>query len=140
MAELKTQQNDRDVVEFLNGVENEQRKSDSFELLDLFRQLTSEEPKMWGDSLIGFGKYHYKYASGQEGDWPLTGFSPRKQNLTLYIMPGFKHYDNIMQNLGKYKTGASCLYVKKLSDIDSALLKELIVKSVHDMKKMYDSK
>ncbi len=140
MAELKTQQNDSDVVEFLNGIENEQRKADSFELLELFSQLTGEEAKMWGDSIIGFGTYHYKYASGREGDWPLTGFSPRKQNLTIYIMPGFERYDDIMKKLGKYKTGSSCLYVKKLTDIDQALLKELVVTSVNDMKKIYGNK
>jgi hypothetical protein len=140
MAEMKTQQNDRDVVEFLNGIENEQRKADSFELLELFSRLTGEEAKMWGDSLIGFGEYHYKYASGREGDWPLTGFSPRKQNLTIYIMPGFERYDDIMKKLGKYKTGSSCLYVKKLTDIDQTLLKELVVTSVSDMKKIYSTK
>lgn len=140
MAEMKTQQNDRDVVEFLNEIENEQRKADSFELLELLSRVTGEEPQMWGDSIVGFGTYHYKYASGREGDWPLTGFSPRKQNLTIYIMPGFERYDDIMKKLGKYKTGASCLYVKKLTDIDPALLNELVVTSVSDMKKIYGNK
>ena len=138
MAELKTRQNDMNVVEFLNEIENEQRRTDCFELLELLTGITGEEPKMWGDSIVGFGTYHYKYSSGREGDWFLTGFSPRTQNLTIYIMPGFRRYQNIMQNLGKYKTGASCLYVKKLSDIDRALLKELVVKSVHDIKKMFE--
>lgn len=137
MADLKTQQNERDIVEFLNGVENEQRKADSFELLELFSRLTGEKPKMWGDSIVGFGTYHYKYSSGREGDWFLTGFSPRKQNLTIYIMPGFERYDGIMERLGKYKTGSSCLYVNKLTDVDRALLEELVVTSVKDMKKIY---
>ncbi len=139
MADLKTQQNERDVVDFLNGVENEQRRADSFELLELFSRLTGERPKMWGDSIVGFGTYHYKYSSGREGNWFLTGFSPRKQNLTIYIMPGFERYDEMMERLGKFKTGSSCLYVNKLTDIDRGLLEELVVTSVKDMKKIYPS-
>lgn len=97
-------------------------------------EITGEPAKMWGDSIVGFGSYHYKYASGQEGDWMLTAFSPRKQNLTLYIMPGFERYENLMKQLGKYKTGKSCLYIKKLEDVDLEVLKELIDLSVKQMR------
>ena len=138
MAELKTNKNDNDIVEFLNGVDNEERRKDCFRLLELFEQWTKETPRMWGASIIGFGSYHYRYHTGREGDWFLTGFSPRKQNLTIYITAGFSEYDDIMQNLGKYKTGKSCLYVKRLSDIDLEKLKTLVEKSVYHMKKQYE--
>src|SRR5512139_4112282 len=107
MADLKTKPNDTSVYEFLNKVPDEQKRKDSFTILELMRQVTGMEPKMWGDSLVGFGSYHYCYESGREGDWFLTGFSPRKQNLTLYIMSGFAQYDVLMQKLGKYTTGKS---------------------------------
>jgi hypothetical protein len=136
MAELKTRQNDQDVHEFLEGVSNETRKKDCYEVLELMRAATGVEAKMWGDSIIGFGSYHYKYASGREGDWFLTGFSPRKQNLTLYIMPGFDEYEGLMKKLGKYKTGKSCLYLNKLEDVDLAVLKTLIEKSVKKMQEV----
>jgi hypothetical protein len=136
MAELKTRQNDQDVHEFLEGVSNEARKKDGYRVLELMRAATGVEPKMWGDSIIGFGSYHYKYASGREGDWFLTGFSPRKQNLTLYIMPGFEEYEGLMKKLGKYKTGKSCLYLNKLEDVDLAVLKTLIEKSVKKMQEV----
>lgn len=138
MAELKTKKNYSDIVEFLNKIDNEEKKSDCFRLLELFGQWTNETPKMWGQSIVGFGSYHYKYDSGREGDWFLTGFSPRKQNLTIYITAGFKEYDEIMKELGKYKTGSSCLYVKKLSDIDIDKLKILVEKSVAYMKERYE--
>lgn len=137
MADLKTKENDRDVLAFINGLENEQRKSDCKELLKLFSEITNEQPKMWGSSIIGFGSYHYKYESGREGDWFLTGFSPRKSNLSIYITSGFKEYENLLEELGKYKTGSSCLYVKKLSDIDTSKLAKLVEKSVKFMKKKY---
>jgi hypothetical protein len=136
MAELKTRQNDQDVHEFLEGVSNATRKKDCYEVLELMRAATGMEAKMWGDSIIGFGSYHYKYASGREGDWFLTGFSPRKQNLTLYIMPGFEEYEGLMKKLGKYKTGKSCLYLNKLEDVDLAVLKTLIEKSVKKMQEV----
>ena len=136
MAELKTRQNDQDVHEFLEGVSNATRKKDCYEVLELMRAATGVEAKMWGDSIIGFGSYHYKYASGREGDWFLTGFSPRKQNLTLYIMPGFDEYEGLMKKLGKYKTGKSCLYLNKLEDVDLAVLKTLIEKSVKKMQEV----
>jgi len=110
---LKTRPTDRDVEEFLNSIENEKKRMDSYAILDLMQSVTGAEPVMWGDSIIGFGSYHYKYASGREGEWFLTGFSPRKQNLTLYIMSGFDRYDELLNDLGKYTTGKACLYIKK---------------------------
>ena len=134
MAELKTKINDGDVKDFLNSVENEEKRKDCFTILNLMKTITGEEAKMWGTSIIGFGSYHYKYASGREGDFMATGFSPRKQNITLYIMGGFKNYDNLMKKLGKHSTGKSCLYIKKLDDIDQDVLKELITESVKYIK------
>lgn len=130
MTELKTQKNDASVEEFLNGVEDEGKREDSFAILNLMKEVTGDEPAMWGSSIVGFGSYHFKYASGREGDWFKTGFSPRKQSLTLYIMDGFSQYDEILSRLGKYTTGKSCLYVKKLEDIDIPTLKELVERSV----------
>jgi hypothetical protein len=134
MAENKTKATDADVYEFINNVPDERKRQDSFALLELMREVTGEEPKMWGSSIVGFGSYHYKYASGREGDAGLTGFSPRKQNLTIYITSGFEQYADLMQNLGKHTTGKSCLYVKRLSDIDMDVLRELVRKSVDHMK------
>lgn len=134
---LKTTPNSNDVEEFLKRVENEKRRTDSFAILQLMERVTGETPKMWGDSIVGFGSYHYKYASGREGDWFLAGFSPRKQNLTLYIMAGFDEYEDLLKDLGKHKTGKSCLYINKLDDVDPDVLKELIKASVTQMKKAY---
>ncbi|MGW8225984.1 MAG: DUF1801 domain-containing protein [Anaerolineales bacterium] len=134
MAELKTQPNQQSVEDFLNNVENETKRQDSFSILELMKEETGDEPIMWGDSIVGFGKYHYKYASGREGEWFLTGFSPRVQNLTLYIMSGFDEYDELLGKLGKYSTGKSCLYIKKLEDVDQDVLRELVGKSVEHMK------
>lgn len=139
MAELKTKKNRVSVAGFINKVENKQRKADCFEIMDIMKEITKEEPAMWGSSIVGFGSYHYEYASGKTGDWPLTGFSPRKQNLTLYIMAGFEQYEALMSKLGKYKTGKSCLYISSLADIDKAVLKKLIKNSVQAMKKRYKS-
>ncbi|HLE13680.1 MAG TPA: DUF1801 domain-containing protein, partial [Anaerolineales bacterium] len=111
MAELKTTKNDKSVTAFLNGIADEKKRQDSFTILELMQQVTGLEPKMWGDSIVGFGAYHYKYASGRQGDSPLTGFSPRKQNLTLYITSGFDQYEALLQDLGKHKTGKACLYI-----------------------------
>lgn len=133
-AELKTKVNEASVTDFLNSVEDEQKRKDSFEILKMMEQATKEQPKMWGTSIIGFGSYHYKGASGREGDWMLIGFSPRKQNITLYIMPGFERYPKLMKELGKYSTGKSCLYIKKLNDIDVNVLKELMAESIKAMK------
>jgi hypothetical protein len=133
-AELKTKVNDASVTEFLDGVADEQKRNDCFEILKLMKQVTKEEPKMWGSSIIGFGSYHYKGKSGREGDWMLTGFSPRKQNLTLYLMGGFEGHDALLKKLGKFTTGAGCLYIKKLDDVDKKVLKELVQASVRRMK------
>lgn len=133
MAELKTQPNDMSVEEFLNGVADERKRLDCFTLLEMMKAVTGQEPRMWGDSIVGFGTYHYQYASGREGDWFVTGFSPRKQNLTLYIMAGFDRYDELLQQLGKHTTGKSCLYVKRLGDVDLAVLRELVQLSVDHM-------
>lgn len=133
MAELKTRVNEASVEDFLNSIPDEQKRQDSFAVLKLMQEVTGAEPKMWGDSIVGFGVYHYKYASGREGDWFLVGFSPRKQNLTLYIMAGFEGYDALMSKLGKYKTGKSCLYLKKLGDVHQETLRELVRQSVAHM-------
>lgn len=129
MAELKTRRNSASVEDFLNSVENERRREDSFAVLELMREATGEEPAMWGDSIVGFGSYHYTYASGREGDWMLVGFSPRKQSLTLYIMSGFAAYEDLLAQLGKHKTGKSCLYINKLDDVDLPTLRELVRQS-----------
>ncbi|MEQ8788848.1 MAG: DUF1801 domain-containing protein [Pirellulaceae bacterium] len=135
MAELKTKQNDASVAEFLAGVEEEQRRADCHAVLKIMQEATGEPAKMWGASIIGFGSYRYKYASGREGDWMLIGFSPRKRDLTLYIMAGFDGYGELMAKLGKYKTGKSCLYIKKLEDIHLPTLKKLIKQSARHVKK-----
>ncbi len=135
MSELKTQKNDASVTAFLNTIEDEKKRADSFALLKLFEEVTGEPATMWGPSIVGFGSYHYKGASGREGDWMLTGFSPRKQNLTLYIMAGFDRYDELMARLGKHSTGKSCLYIKRLEDVDQAVLRELISQSAEHMRK-----
>ena len=135
MAELKTIVNDADVEDFLNKVDDEVKKQDSLTLLKLFSKVTGEKAKMWGSSIVGFGQYHYKSErSSQEGDWMLTGFSPRKQNLTLYIMPGFADYQDMLGQLGKHKTSVGCLYINKLADVDVTVLEKLIKKSFVDMK------
>jgi hypothetical protein len=126
LADLKTQPNDRSVEDFLNRIEDKNKRLDSFKLLELMQSVTGEQPRMWGDTIVGFGSYHHRYASGREGDWFLTGFSPRKQSLTLYIMAGFDRYQSLMAGLGRFTTGKSCLYVKKLDDIDYDTLRELV--------------
>ena len=134
MAELKTKATDASVEAFLHGVESEKKREDAFAILALMEEVTGEPPKLWGSSIIGFGSYHYKYASGHEGDACLTGFSPRKQNLVLYILAGFDQYDALLAKLGKYKTGKSCLYINKLADIDPDVLRELVAQSVAHMR------
>ena len=135
MAELKTKRNKGNVEAFLNSVPDEKKRQDSFTILELMKQVTGAEPEMWGESIIGFGNYRYKYESGREGDWFLTGFSPRKQNLTLYIMSGFDEYDQLLSKLGKHTTGKSCLYIKKMDDVNVDVLKELVKMSVKHMEK-----
>lgn len=133
MAEVKTRPTDRSVEAFLEGIEDEKKRRDSYTVLALMKQVTQLEPVMWGDSIIGFGSYHYRYASGREGDSPLTGFSPRKRDMTLYIMSGFDRYEALLAELGKHKTGKACLYIRKIEDIDLGVLKELVRQSVEHM-------
>ncbi len=135
MAELKTQPTDQSVEAFLNGVADAQTRQDCFTLMALMRELTGAEPTMWGSSIVGFGHYHYTFASGRSGDWFVTGFSPRKQNLTLYLATGFEPHNALLAKLGKHKTGKACLYVKRLADIDMAALRELVKRSVEHLSK-----
>jgi nucleoid DNA-binding protein len=135
-TELKTKVNDASVENFLSGVKDEQARKDCYEILKMMKQITKEEPKMWGATMVGFGSYHYKSKSGREGDWMLTGFSPRKQNLTLYLMGGFDVEKDLLNKLGKFKTSVGCLYIKKLDDVDKKVLKELVTSSVKRMKEL----
>jgi hypothetical protein len=132
MAELKTRPTDASVKEFLACVDHDRRREDAFALLELMREVTGEEPRMWGPSIVGFGSYRYEYKSGREGDWFLTGFSPRKQNMTLYLMGGLDEYKGLLGRLGKHKTGVGCLYINKLQDIDLPILRELVRLSVEE--------
>ena len=134
MGELKTKANSDSVDDFLNAIEDPKKKADIDYVLTMMREVTGNEPKMWGGSIVGFDSYHYKYDSGREGDWFITGFSPRKQALTLYIMAGFNKYEELLSQLGKYKTGKSCLYIKKLEDVDKKVLKDLVQSSVQYMR------
>ncbi len=133
MAENKTQQNDGDVVAFLDSVENDRRREDGYAVMALMNDVTGVKPKLWGNSIVGYGSYHYKYESGREGDMPLVGFSPRKQSMTLYIMPGFEHYEDLLAKLGKHTLGKSCLYINKLADVDQDVLRELVAESYRHM-------
>ncbi len=137
MAELKTKVTTASVEKFLDAIDDEQRRDDCYEVMKLMTKVTKHSAKMWGTSIVGFGAYHYQYASGQKGDWPPVAFSPRKQNLTLYIMPGFEEYDDLMKKLGKYKTGKACIYIKNLSDIDIKVLTQLIKGSYAHMMEKY---
>jgi hypothetical protein len=137
MAELKTKVNEASVEKFIHNIGDERLREDCLRIMDIMRKATKAEPKMWGASIVGFGNYRYKYASGREGDWFLAGFSPRKQNLTLYIMSGFEEYDSLMKKLGKHSTGKSCLYIKRLADVDVKALRELVSKSVRHMQKTH---
>lgn len=137
MSEPKTRKNDASVLDFLNAVDHDKRREDSLRILEIMTDVTGEEAVMWGPSIVGFGSYHYVYKSGREGDWMLTGFSPRKQALTLYIMSGFSRFDELMEKLGTFKTGKSCLYVKNLEDIDESILRELIKASIEHVKNTY---
>jgi len=129
MAQNKTTVNDQSVDQFLNAVEDEKKRKDSFTILELMKQVTGLEPKMWGTSIVGFGSYHYKYASGREGDAILAGFSPRKQALTIYNMGGFKEDNPLLKKLGKHTIGKGCLYIKRLSDVDMPTLKSIVEES-----------
>ena len=129
MAENKTQKTGASVEEFLASVESRTRREDALRLLELMRAVTGLEPEMWGPSIVGFGDYHYRYESGREGDFFLIGFSPRKQSLSLYIMAGFDSYDRLLSRLGKHRKGAACLYINKLADVDTDVLRELVRQS-----------
>jgi len=139
MAELKTKVTTASAVDFIKKVPDEGKRKDGLELLKIFKDLTGEKPKVWGTSMIGFGQFHYKSErSAQEGDWPLTGFSPRKQNLTIYLMLGMADSADLLKKLGKHKkSGGGCLYINKLADVDIAVLKQVIKKSFLVMKKKY---
>ena len=137
MAELKTKPNDASVEAFLNGIADEQKRRDAFAILALMQKATRVEPKMWGSSIVGFGHYHYKYASGREGDWFVVGFSPRKNDLTLYLISGLDQHGQLLKKLGKHKTGKGCLYIKHLDDVDFPTLRELIKQSVRYMTKAH---
>lgn len=133
MAELKTKETEESVSGFIEKISDEARKKDCKLVLRLMKEATKAKPKMWGDSIVGFGRYRYKYASGREGEWFVTGFSPRKNDLTLYIFPGLDAYNDLMKQLGKHKASKSCLHIKKLSDVDINVLKQIINESVKNM-------
>jgi hypothetical protein len=141
MAELKTKVNDKSVTEFIDAVDSEAKREDAYTLLKTFERITGEKPKMWGSSMIGFGQYHYKSErSSQEGDWLLTGFSPRKANLTLYLHAGIDAFPDLLKKLGKHKLGKGCLYINKLADVDQTVLEDLIEKSFTETKKINNVK
>lgn len=140
MAENKTKVTRKSVTAFINSIDDKQKRADVKKVAAIMRRVTGARPKMWGSSIVGYGEYHYKYASGREGDFMLAGFSPRKQALTIYVMAGFSSYPSLMKKLGKYKTGKSCLYVKRLSDVDEKVLERLLEQSVKYMRKNYETK
>ncbi len=134
MAELKTKKTGGNVRDFLNSVENEQRRKDARVVARIMKRVTGARPEMWGPSIVGYGHYHYVYDSGRENDWFLTGYSPRKQALTLYIMSGFEGKESLMKKLGKHSTGKSCLYIKKIEDVDLEVLEEIVRRSVETIR------
>jgi hypothetical protein len=137
MAKNKTTETAKDVSEFIYKVADETKRDDSFRLIEIFRSLTGVDPKMWGPSIVGFGSYHYKYASGHEGDAPITGFSPRKDAIVLYLHPTFPKREEFLKKLGKHKVGKACVYIKKLEDIDVTVMKRMIVASIKQNKTEY---
>lgn len=137
-AKNKTAENNKSVIDFLNSVEIELRRNDAFKMLKIFKSITNEQPKMWGNSIVGYGKYHYKYESGREGDFMKIGFSPRKQNMTIYFMNGFEAYKDLLPKLGKHKTSKACLYFNKLADVDVMVLKKILAHSSNYMNEKYD--
>jgi hypothetical protein len=130
MSALKTQPTDADVEAFLNRIDDDQKRKDAFAILEIMREITACEPVMWGESIVGLGTYRYKYASGRQGEWFLTGFSPRKRSLTLYVMSGFDRFEDLLSRLGKFTTGKGCLYINKLDDVHLPTLRELLERSV----------
>jgi len=137
MAALKTQPTRQSVSDFLSTVADKKMRAECRVVARMMRDATGKRAKMWGTSIVGYGTYDYKYASGREGSWPIIGFSPRSKNVSIYIMPGFSKFDKLMGQLGKYKAGKSCLYIRTLDDVDQKKLKALIDASVKLMKKMY---
>ncbi|PWB62351.1 MAG: hypothetical protein C3F16_06745 [Betaproteobacteria bacterium] len=135
MAEAKTRPTKASVAAFLAAVPDEQRRKDGQAVAKLLREVTGEKPVLWGSNIVGFGTYVYRYADGREGEWPIVGFSPRKSELVVYVMPGFERYADLLARLGKHRTGKSCLYLKKLADVDLAVLKEIVSRSVAAMEK-----
>lgn len=140
MAENKTKPTKARVSDFLQAVDNPQRRADAKKVAAMMRRATGKRATMWGPSMVGYGRYSYRYDSGRSGEWMLTGFSPRKQNLVVYIMPGFETFEPLMKQLGKYKTGRSCLYINKLEDVDEKVLEKLISESVKLMRERHDVK
>jgi hypothetical protein len=140
MAALKTSQNDASVTAFLAAVADPKLRADARKIAAMMREATGSRPRMWGTSIVGYGSYHYVYSSGQEGDWPIVGFSPRKQNISVYIMAGFSGSEKLLAKLGKHKTGKSCLYIKRLEDVDEAVLRKLIDGSISYMRKKYTTR
>ena len=139
MAENKTKKTGMSVTSFVKSIEPPQRRADAKKVAAMMRRATGKRARMWGSSIVGYGTYHYKYDSGREGDFMLTGYSPRKQALTVYIIPGFSKFAPLMKKLGKYKTGKVCLYIRRLSDVDENVLEKLIEGSVKAMRKKYDT-
>lgn len=140
MAKNKTAPTSLSVTDFINAVDDEQKRKDSFDLVALMRSISGNEPKMWGPSIIGFGSYHYRYASGHEGDAPLIGFSPRKAAISLYVFTGLDQHQHLLTSLGKFKMGKACIYVKKLSDIDQSQLKALMKETIAYLQSKYGQK
>lgn len=140
MAENKTKPTGRSTTNFLKSIDDSQKRKDCQAIGGMMREITGKRAKMWGDTIVGFGEYHYKYESGREGDFLVTGYSPRKQNLSIYIMPGFSQYSALLAKLGKHKHSVSCLYIKQMSDIDGQVLYKLIERSVKDMRRLYKVK
>lgn len=140
MYELKTKENDASVIEFIESVESPKKKEDAYKLLDIFTETSGYPAKMWGTSIIGFGSYHYKYASGHEGDAPLVGFSPRKAKISLYFATGDTKREELLEKFGQHTTGKACVYINKIADIDVDVLKELITQSITFLQEMYPEK
>ena len=138
--ENKTKPTSESVEEFIHSVENEQKRKDSFELIERMKKVSGKEPYMWGPSIIGFGNYHYKYASGHEGDAPLVGFSPRKSAISLYVFTGLNEHEHLLEDLGKFTMGKACIYVKKLSDIDLNVLDKIMKETIKFLEKTYEVK
>jgi len=140
MAENKTKATKASVTEFVNSIEDRQKRADVRKVAAMMRKATGKRAKMWGTSIVGYGTYRYQYASGREGEFMITGYSPRKQALAVYILPGFKRFDALLSKLGTHKTGKSCLYIKRLSDVDENVLQRLIDDSVKYMQKKYETR